>query len=203
MRHGSSAAVATSILVLLLTGCAAPTEQISDDLHHEDTVKYLEENAQALARDLGIEDPPKVDTIRLIALPEWATTQISCLFEEGYEATLTEDGEGVRYPQFSEPSMTDAFHLALYRCELRYPVAPRFMAPLRDDQLGRLFDYRAGALVECLEQQGLSGFAAAPSREVFIESRGQWSPYSGLALTDEQIRELPQVCPEVPEDFYE
>lgn len=203
MKNTAIATLSFCAALLLLTGCSASQETVTgDELGSPETVAYLEANAKALAESYGIENPPQIEAVRLITLDEWASSQIACLSEEGYDAGLTEDGQGIKYPSFSEPALTTALNLAIYTCEVRYPVSPRYMQPLTEDQLGRLYEYRSGELIECLTREGVDVSSTPPSKEVFIESNGDWSPYADFSPTDEQIRDLPKQCPQTPADLW-
>ena len=189
--------------VLLLAGCTAASEgPTGGDLNDPGVASYLEENSRALASNYGISDPPDIAPVRLIALDEWAKTQISCLTDAGFEVEETADGEGIQFPVIEEQSLRTALNLAIYTCEMQFPVAPKYMEPLSFEQLERLYDYRSGALVECLEQEGYASLEPAPSKDVFVESGGQWSPYEGQTFGDETQR-INEECPQVPGDFYD
>mgnify|MGYP001085546073 CR=1 FL=1 len=203
MKHTGPATLALCASLLLLAGCAtAPQPTPTHELGDPDTSAYLESNAKALAESYGISNPPTVSPVRLITLDEWAPTQITCLSEEGYDASFTPDGQGIQYPKFTEPALTDALNLAIYTCEVRYPVSPRYMQPLSHAQLERLYDYRSGELVKCLANEGVEISSPPPSKEVFVESNGDWSPYAEFTPTDEQIRDLPKQCPQTPADLW-
>jgi hypothetical protein len=63
-----------------------------------------------------------------------------------------------------------------------------------------IYDYFRLRLAPCLDAYGFS-YLAPPTREAFIASGGNWSPYDSLftALMDgPEILALTQACPELP-----
>ncbi|WP_159500333.1 hypothetical protein [Microbacterium sp. 18062] len=166
-------------------------------------MQYLEENARILAGSLGITDPPQVEASRLIDLSEWASTQAACLAEEGYNVSVTTDGEGLSYPPLTDAVAAAAFNMAIFTCEVRYPVDPKYTEPLTDERLRILYTYRSTTLIECLEDAGYPPSSSPPSKSVFIESGGAWSPYEDISVAQERYAALSAACPQVPEDFYD
>lgn len=63
-----------------------------------------------------------------------------------------------------------------------------------------IYDYYRLRLAPCLDSYGF-GYLAPPSREDFIESGGNWSPYDSVftgLMDGPEILELTQACPELP-----
>lgn len=191
---------------LVVAGCATGT-QVSESAAKRSSDAslraYLESNASSLATNYGILDPPEIEMIRLIELDEWADTQRECLREAGFDVELTADGEGLAYPPAADAAVTKNLNLAIYTCEMKYPVDPKYMAPLTPVQLEKLYQYRAGELVSCLEGHGYTVPTQPPSQEVFVEDGGQWSPYEGVAIDDGDLRRVAEACPQVPATLYE
>jgi hypothetical protein len=203
MRRAFYAFAAASALVLAAAGCAASTTSSESDPSDGATQAYLAERAETLATQLGLTDPPEVEVVRMIKLNEWASTQKQCLEGLGHEIGDTADGEGIIYPSYTDPALDANLQLSIYTCELQYPVMERYMRPLSDDQLRELYQYRSGPLLECLESEGFEYAGNVPSEGVFVESGGQWSPYSGISLTDSDIASVFKACPQTPESVYE
>lgn len=194
-------------LVLATAGCTtvpAEGETPSSEVGELDqaTLQYLEDNAAALAGQLGIDTPPDVKPVRLIRLQEYASTQIACLQAAGYNVDFTVDGEGVAYPAISDPALQESFNLAIYTCELQYPVQHRYLVPLTAEGLKMLYAYRAGELITCLEGLGYNVSSEAPSETVFVQSGGMWSPYETLAIPPEDAKQVYRDCPQTPDDVY-
>lgn len=98
----------------------------------------------------------------------------------------------------------DALNIAIYTCEARFPVSPKYMEPLTHRQLTALYLYRLTTLIDCLDNEGFTIAEPPPSETTFVESGGAWSPYELLpGLSDEDLRRISEACPQVPRDFYE
>ncbi|MBD3940595.1 hypothetical protein IF188_02635 [Microbacterium sp. NEAU-LLC] len=189
------------VLVSVCSACAAaPAEQTA--VKDSDSAAYLAENARALAASYGIDDPPDVDLVRFIALDEWAPTQRDCLREAGYDVEFTADGEGLSYPPTGDAAVAKNLNLAIYTCEMQYPVEQKYMTPLSIEQLRTLYDYRSGELLECLRREGYTSSAEPPSEQVFLQSGGQWSPYEDIAIVESDLGRLTATCPQVPANLY-
>lgn len=200
-------AAVAGALVLATVGCtSAPHTAETPSLEVGDldqaTLDYLKAEADALAAQFGIDDPPEVEPVRLIRLQEFAPTRVACLQDAGYDVGFTQDGEGITYPPISDPALQKSFNLAVYICELQYPVQMRYNAPLTAEGLKMLYAYRSGELVTCLEGLGYSVSSEVPSETVFVQSDGEWSPYQGLAVRSEDMKQLFAECPQTPDEVY-
>lgn len=206
-----SAVLATVIGVtaLVVTSCgtpsdpsdSAPTAPSAVDVDPA-TRAYLDETATALARQLGIVDPPEVTLVRLVTLSEWAPTRIACLQEAGFDVTETADGEGVQYPPIDDPTLRQSLNLAIYTCELKYPTQLKYMTPLSSEALTTLYAYRTGELVSCLEREGYRVQADPPSLAVFIQTNAGWSPFQDAAIAEADVKRIYAECPQTPESVY-
>ncbi len=198
--------LATLLVIGSICGCSsgASTEKpfsadptgsaVSDD--------YLEKSSVELATQLGIDNPPSVEVVRVIDLNDWADTLVACLNTAGYSVTKTPDGEGVDFSAVSDESLAKSFRLAQYVCEMSYPVAQKYMEPLTEDQLESLYKYRSDELIDCLEANGASVVVTPPSWEVFLETGGAWSPYEEVRPDPATYATLEKNCPQTPESLY-
>jgi hypothetical protein len=216
IRRCTGLAVLAALTVLLFAGCSSTgpdvhqTGSISDpepsDRPAENldagTLAYLKANADALARQLKISNPPSVAPVRLISLADYASTQIACLNHAGFTAKETADGEGISYPPVTDPGLKATLNLAIYTCELQYPTQEKYMTPLSTKGLQALYDYRAGPLIECLKKQGYTVTDRVPSRAVFVQSNGSWSPYASLSIRDRDLKKVFATCPQTPDSVY-
>lgn len=201
MRFRSAQVVMIAVGLCALTACAPAGGNISDDLD-ADTRQYLEDNATSMAEQMGISDPPKVDLVRMITLEEWQSTQIECLTEAGYDVGETTDGQGIKYPEPTDDAMASSLNLAIYTCEMKYPVEQKYMAPLSTDQLEELYAYRTGELLECLEDEGYPVSDDPPSETVFIQSKGAWSPYESISIAQNDAQRVNDNCPQTLKSIY-
>jgi len=200
-------AVMVSTVALTITACTPQGDPLSSPDSSATEVDsatraYLDETATALAGQLGIVDPPKVELVRLITLNEWAPTQIACLQEAGFDATETADGQGIRYPQIEDPTLRQSLNLAIYTCELKYPTQLKYMTPLSTDALTKLYEYRTGDLVSCLEREGYSVEPDPPSLAVFIQTNAGWSPFEDIKIAEADMKRVFAECPQTPESIY-
>ncbi|PPF22271.1 hypothetical protein [Rathayibacter rathayi] len=181
----------------------APTStETRDGDIDEATQAYLKETSAALAAQLGIVDPPPVTPVRLITLNEYADTQLTCLTDAGFDVTLTADGQGLVYPKIDDEGLQQAFDRAVYVCELEYPTQRKYMEPLSTAALEQLYDYRSGELVRCLADRGFGSASEAPSKTVFVDSGGVWSPYKGLSIPESDAAQVYDECPQTPDSLY-
>lgn len=63
-----------------------------------------------------------------------------------------------------------------------------------------IYDYFRLRLAPCLDSYGF-GYLAPPSREDFVESGGDWSPYDSVftgLMDGPEILAITQACPELP-----
>ncbi len=203
MRRLGQCTLTLLVSALALTGCASGGES-EYELGDPRTDEYLASDRQALADSLGIATPPPVAPSRLLALDEWAPTLIECLRDAGFDARETPDGEGVAYPPIEDAALRESLNLAIYTCEARYPVSPKYMEPLNHEQLTRLYSYRTRELIECLREEGFVVSEPPPSETAFVESGGAWSPHAFLpVLDDDDTRRVSTACPQVPRDLYD
>lgn len=209
LRSIRAAALAVvAVLGLALSACTnAPVVAQPDELSAEESQELLQayldsEWANVLAR-FPDAARPDVDIVRIIDSSEWATTVADCLSEDGFDATATVDGS-ISY--FGVPSQGDSYAVAFYTCEARYPVDPKYNAPLNESQLNFLYDYFLNDLKPCLEGEGYE-VPSAPSRQTFLESYAEddgWSLYKNVAgrVGPGELAELNKKCPQLPEGLY-
>jgi hypothetical protein len=68
-----------------------------------------------------------------------------------------------------------------------------------------LYDYYRLRLAPCLDTYGFH-YLAPPTREAFVESGGNWSPYDSLftgLMDGPEILALTQACPELPPKVFD
>ncbi|GAB3128498.1 hypothetical protein GCM10027056_29940 [Glaciibacter psychrotolerans] len=204
-------AVVVGAILLGTTACTAESDvprsiptstPVSERDLDNATLDYLETNAMAFADQLGIVDPPNVQPIRLITLNEWASTQIACLNDAGFDVTESPDGQGIRYPPFTDPALKQSLNLAIFTCEMQYPTQQKYMTPLSTEGLELLYAYRTGELLQCLDDEGYGVTARPPSQTVFIQSDGVWTPYSDLSIAQNDLKRVFAACPQTPDSVY-
>jgi hypothetical protein len=68
-----------------------------------------------------------------------------------------------------------------------------------------IYDYYRLRLAPCLDSYGFAYFAP-PSREDFVESGGDWSPYDSVftgLMDGQEILMITQACPELPPGVFD
>jgi hypothetical protein len=161
---------------------------------------YLASQAESL-RARGLEVPTDAEFVRFLELGEFPSVYAECLREQGFDAELSPDGGGLI--QDSVPPDQHSAHLrAFYRCQVRYPVHPRFSLPLTDGQVRVLYDYFVESLVGCLEDEGYE-VSPAPSFETFLAEwrspHHAWEPYDSVQIFDQRRSlEVYERCPQRP-----
>ena len=183
-----------TVLALLLTGCAAqpaPGPAAEDPL----LAQYLEQHWKEFSVRHSDVERPEVAVVAVMNAEEYPAQLVSCLHEEGFPEVTLDPLGGIGY----EGSQLDAYDLAMYICESRYPIDPRYTQPLTDEQLGKLYDYYANELVPCIEREGYTA-PEAPTRQYFIDhfSDAPWRPYSEVsdATGESEWYRMNEVCPQ-------
>jgi hypothetical protein len=85
-------------------------------------------------------------------------------------------------------------------CVYLPPGLPVQRREIAEHELGFTYDYYRQSLAPCLANLGFPSFAP-PSREVFIDSGADWSPYDavfGAYLSSSEIATIAVVCPPIP-----
>jgi hypothetical protein len=85
-------------------------------------------------------------------------------------------------------------------CVANRPVFAATRPPITDEELDFTYDYYRQSLVPCLNNLGFPN-PGPPSRESFVASHGNWSPYDTVftsLLDSDEIATIAIVCPEAP-----
>lgn len=188
--------------MILLAGCSSGQSTEHDPgfggLGDPATMDLLESESEQMAVMLGIENAPYVAALRLIKPEEYPHAQIECLGSQGWQATLSDDGEGVAYPEVGDAAQAGNLSLAIYTCAARYPLSPVYTQEATASQLAYLYEYYVDELMPCLRSLQYT-VVDVPSEQVFIESDGMWSPYASLALAPAEYRIANESCPSAPD----
>ncbi len=115
--------------------------------------------------------------------------QTSCMTEAGFVFDVAEDG------QFSPSSGTDiqSFATALKQCTADALGDQHGWAP-GPDELERLYG-RQLDVAACLENEGYE-VGSVPSKDSYVDSGGDWTPYDDLTLDGEAQTRLKKQCPD-------
>lgn len=145
--------------------------------------------------------PEDVEFVRYVELGEIAEVRVRCLRDLGFDAEVTRDG-GVAYPSVPTDQLT-AMYEAIYRCEVMFPLHPRFNLGFSEQQLELLYGYFVRVSTPCLRREGYH-VDDPPSLETFIATylRGGrpvpddfWLPYDQVVVSGEEWYRIYEVCP--------
>ena len=125
--------------------------------------------------------------------------------DSGIECDLPDDAVLVAAPdggmQVEWPNGTTAMlSFANGTCVFRTTPGDYSRAELSRDELAFTYDYYRQSLAPCLDNLGFR-ILAPPTRQAFIESDGNWSPYDSVFtgfLDSEEIGTIEHVCPQAP-----
>jgi hypothetical protein len=201
-------AIAASLGVLIV-GCTAPGTGVAERRRPPaaateggpsiDTV--LAESRQRLLAKFPQAQIPEVEFVRYISQDEYGEVRAECLTALGFPTAAHDDGGfGGSFTR----DQAEAHAVADYTCEVRFPLDPKYTAPLTNAQLVALYDYYVNELTPCLESAGES-VGPPPSESVFIEGYSgsdPWTPYLALG-TGADYAALEKACPSVPVTFYD
>ena len=136
---------------------------------------------------------PMIDIVRFVDNDDWGTARESCMHDLGWpDVRATADG-GLESGMIQN-SQLGAHALAMYTCNAKYPMDPKYNVPLTDE------------LQPCLAAEGYDT-PEAPSRETFIDTyaeTGGWNLYEGVAGGGQsEWNEINKKCPQLPADVDE
>lgn len=199
--------------ILGLVGCsstAAPMPAPSpDQLSAEQADRLLDEVLDArwnlVAQRFPAAVRPEVTVVGMVEQSDWAGAVAACMVDAGFVDTTASVGGGIDWGVFPA-EQAEAQAVALYACEARYPLDPRYSMELNRSQLEYLHYYRVHVLAKCLEGAGVK-VSEPPSLQKFLDSRSSgedWTPYSDVpdSVSETDWNELNRECPQFPDDLY-
>ena len=207
----SSAGLISISAVMLAVGMAGCTGNIQPpDLPDYSAVELEAQTAadnQRALDDLLADFPdvavPDIDRVRLVTLEEWPEAMASCLTEEGFDAVAEDGGLGTSAPDGQELP----YAVAHYVCSVEYPIDPRVMVPLVDDQIRYLYEYYTQVATPCLQAEGHE-VPEPPSLQTYVSTYGQpgsWETYKLVAEavnSQEEWERINRLCPQIPAGLY-
>ncbi|MGO0576516.1 hypothetical protein [Ornithinimicrobium panacihumi] len=192
------------VSAMALSSCAAgqPSPKSPDITDVSERISYQGYADDAWERVVAIfpeSTRPVVDTVDTISPDDWAKVQSTCLQEQGFPVKAMLDG-GLFFGDV-HPDQGQALHVAMYVCEVRFPIDAKYLTPLDDEEIERIFQYQTGPLTECLEARG-HRVPEPPSFERFsaelLNGSLQWSAYGDVRVPHQEWLELNEACPQVP-----
>lgn len=205
-------AVATLAAAFMIAGCTAAEPEApeptvttagSDEQLIQDQLDQMWSQVESQYPELA---RPSVEIIRLVSLEDWGPTMAECLTAAGFADVSSGEDGSLEWGSVPQAQMS-AFELARYTCSAQFPQDPKFLRPLTGEQLGRLYDYYAGDLTECLTELGYE-VSAPPSRQEFQDTyaTSPWLPFTEAAeqaTAPGASAELAAACPQLPETLWE
>lgn len=216
LRRSPTVAILATAALTLLVGCSetstisptaapsvAPTSSLEEDREQEQL-----DSLWALVVSLHPDAVrPTVDRVRFIQPAEWPQTQADCTREEGFDVIISLDG-GLSSPQGLPDAQREAYRIARYVCNAKYPIDPKYSEPLTPEQIAAVYDYYLQDLIPCLEGEGYP-VPSPPSRSLFLEtflSSKQWIPYSEVFwdadVPEAEFMRVSEKCPQWPSGLY-
>lgn len=206
-----SAGLTSISAVLLIAGLSGCTGDIRPPDLPDYSAADLEAQTAAdnqraldeLLRDFPGAEVPDVGRVRLVSLEEWPVAMAECLSAEGFVAVAEGGGLSSDAPDGQELP----YAIAYYVCSVEYPIDPRVMVPLVEDQIRYLYDYYTTVMTPCLEAEGYE-VPEPPSRQTFVSTYGQpgsWAPYTLVAeavTSQEEWDRIKRLCTQTPAELY-
>ncbi|MEC5186218.1 hypothetical protein RCH12_003702 [Cryobacterium sp. MP_3.1] len=194
-----------ALLVMILAGCQAQAAAPSAI----DPSAYTPEEYQDFSwRSIMGSHPdavrPDVDVVRVIGNEDFPTIYTDCMLEEGFTVKVNAD---TSFEATVPPEQQEAFDMAMYVCEAKYP-RPAILTRTDDEDAGRLlYAYYRDDLLSCLADLGLTS-DPLPSEQTFLQtlnSAERYDPYSSLitngGVTIETWDKATAQCPQRPDSL--
>ena len=205
-RHRAAAVVSTVVVAALLTagGVALTAPPPPPPLTPEEEFASYEDRIEARWAELRDLYPgavrPDVEFERFITQKEEGEVVGACLREQGIPAETDEHGWNVQVPIGEERE----YDLAIFACEVRFPLSPSLFQPFTDDELRYTYAYFVDQLRPCLIGRGYD-IPTPPSFEEFAErwwTEETWGPYQDVVELDaEAFDATVEACPPMPPDL--
>lgn len=194
-------------VALALAGCTAQQPDRPDAPHvgADEYSRLLEQTAaDAMSIFRGKHpdvDPDSASLIRVVDPSEWGAAFSDCLTNKGFSSGIV--GGHVETDIFP-PDQTLAYDVAVYECQVGYPIDPMQLLPFSPEELSYLYDYYAHDLSACLEENDIT-VDPAPTLQRFHDTYGKgegWDPYASVTgISEDRFQELIVECPPWPEGF--
>lgn len=195
--------------LMLLTGCAAPESTPATDPALEQRMRAIADQAwdDLLAKHRDAQRP-EYRVERMITMDEWGSVIAGCMNDLGF-TSVTDSGDGGILSGDMNPGQSEPYDIALYDCQARYPLDPKYSDPLTEEMIAKIYDHYVDELTPCVEGLGYD-VPTAPSRQRFMETyaTNPWNPLGDIITeiaaseNGNDIQLLLEACPELPPDLY-
>lgn len=200
--------VAIAACVIMLSACSAAPLTPDDDPSELTIEQRLRAVADEQWNDVLVQyedaERPPYAVVRMIDHDEWGEVIARCMNEAGFPS-VKDSGDGGVLSGDLVISQGEAYAIAMYDCNARYPLDPKFNEPVTDEDLSLIYDYLVDTQMPCLEAHGYE-VVEPPSRQQFIENyeTDPWIPSGpiimAIAQTDDftPAMKLLEDCPDTP-----
>ena len=184
-------------------GCSSGGDLTTDSLPLPGLSSDYDSQMADRAEMLGISDPPEVSPVRVVTREEFLQVQQKCLAEEGFTTELDPDGDGLAVTLAD--GQGEAYFLADYVCQGRYPLHEVYTRDVTEAQLRTYFEWNTGELATCMAGLGYA-VPDPPSFEVFTAAygagRGMWMPFDDVPdeLWMDTVTDVDEHCQVEPSD---
>lgn len=210
LRRFTFTATGLTLVLIIAGGCSSeenqsltPTSSVTENRLTDDELRA--ELAASLAEEYDIKDPPEVTLIREVPPDEASKVQSECMMTAGWPNQILPNG-AVEYDYTDD--QTEDFNLALYTCELQYPVEAKYTRPLDDTQWAMMYDHFVNEYIPCAEAEGYN-VGEIPSKDSYLAMpvAEKWFPgrlvrmeiTTGGGGKYNSVEEFEAVCPPTPE----
>lgn len=139
--------------------------------------------------------------VRFVTPLEQDELLLSCLQEAGYDFALAPGG-GLLFPKEQPEELRASMDLAIYTCWEQYPIDPKFRAPETEERLKWMYSYKSTTMLECLRANGTPYTGEVPSEQVYVESKGDWSPFDSMNQQYDMAA-VDLICPQTPPEYWQ
>lgn len=203
MRRG--VCVAAVLLMPAVVGCSAIGGPVGDVSVEQRLQTVADQEWTALSAQYPSAVRPDSTLVEIVDPDDWAPVIAGCMNDLGFPNVTAGDDGSLQSGDFVT-SQAEAYDLALFECNVMYPVDPKYSEPLTSEQVDALYAYYKDTLAPCLEDQGYH-ISPAPSLQTFQQTydSGPWLPYAEIvaSVSPDELNELYDVCPDVPANFWD
>lgn len=196
--------IAALVALVWLSGCVPRADDSSDKWNGFTPTDYQDVMWSSIMGGYPDAERPDIEVVRVITNDDFAVIYTDCMSEEGFTVEVFED---TSFSADIPPDQQEAFDMAMYVCEAKYP-RPMLLTQPDDEHTGRvLYSYYEDELIPCLEGLGFT-IDPLPSEQTFLENLhgGQrYDPYASLivdgGLTIERWDAANAQCPQRPSEL--
>ncbi|WP_256838023.1 hypothetical protein [Ornithinimicrobium faecis] len=180
------------------TSSGETTAPGADEVNSAFPTVSLEDHLEGYWDELGMDgERPDVPLVREVDDDEWRVVRADCMTQEGFPPRVNSESAGLNWEVPAE--QVDAFDLATYTCEAKYPRRMDYLQPYSPEQLATIYDWFEQETIPCLAAAGYQ-VGEVPTLEVF---RQGYSPQSGFWPPDAGVSggvpiAVQEGCPHMP-----